>query len=169
MAMKKLSVICLLLAALLAGCSLIPSGEVTAVSPTQAADMAAGSGMGSGSSQSARHHAPVPEPYLSMSAPQIAEGALERGSETYTQHCASCHGDGGMGDGPAGQVLDPVAAPVAHTSTRMTDGYLFWRVAEGGAVFSSAMPAWKETLTEQQIWEVLAYLRALGSGQVTGS
>jgi mono/diheme cytochrome c family protein len=165
--MNKLSVLCLLLASLLAGCSLIPSGEATAVPSPQATGMAAGSGMGSGSSMSARHHAPIPEPYKSLSAPQAAEGALERGGETYTQHCTSCHGDGGMGDGPAGQVLDPVAAPVARTSGKMSDGYLFWRVTEGGTVFSSSMPAWKETLTEQQIWEVLAYLRALGSGQVT--
>jgi mono/diheme cytochrome c family protein len=159
--MKQQCTILFLLAALLAGCSLIPSGGQVTPTPTTNA------GMGAGSSMSGRHHAPIPEPYSSMSAPEVGEGALERAAEFYTQNCASCHGDGGWGDGPAGQALDPAPAPLARTSLRMSDGYLFWRMSEGGAVFASAMPAWKETLNEQQIWEMIAYLRALGSGEVT--
>lgn len=165
--MKKPWSITILLALMLAGCSMIPSAEQAAPTPTSSAGMGMGSGMGPGSSMSARHHAAIPEPYNSLTAPAVEEGALERAAEFYTQNCASCHGDGGWGDGPAGQALDPAPAPLARTSTRMTDGYLFWRMSEGGAVFSSAMPAWKETLSEQQIWEMIAYLRALGSGEVT--
>lgn len=155
----------ILLSVLLAGCSLLPASPEAAPTPTTSAGV--GMGMGPGSSMSARHHAPIPEPYSNLTAPQVDEGALARAADIYTQHCASCHGDGGWGDGPAAQGLDPAPAPLARTSTRMSDAYLFWRMSEGGAPFASAMPAWKDTLSEQQIWEMIAYLRALGSGQVT--
>jgi mono/diheme cytochrome c family protein len=46
----------------------------------------------------------------------------------------------------------------------LSDGYLFWRVSEGGmmAPFNSAMPAWKTTLSEEQRWHVISYVRLLG-------
>jgi mono/diheme cytochrome c family protein len=117
----------------------------------------------------ARHHADIPEPYAGLTNPVPADDAsLDRGAEIYGTYCASCHGDGGMGDGPAGANLDPLPAPVAHTSLMLGDDYLFWRTSEGGAMqpFSSAMPAWKESLEEEARWDVINYMRALGSGQI---
>ena len=40
------------------------------------------------------------------------------------------------------------------------DEYLLWSVAEGGAAFGSSMPAFREQLTRQQIWQIIAYMRA---------
>ena len=71
-----------------------------------------------------------------------------------------------MGDGPAATSLDPAPAPVAHTSTMLSDSYLYWRIAEGGMMFQSTMPAWKSTLSDDEIWALVGYLRALGTGQV---
>jgi phytoene dehydrogenase-like protein len=73
-----------------------------------------------------------------------------------------------MGDGPAGQSLDPLPAPIAHTSQMLGDDYLFWRISEGGtmAPFDSAMPAWESALTEEERWHAINYVRALGSGEV---
>jgi hypothetical protein len=73
-----------------------------------------------------------------------------------------------MGDGPAGQVLDPPAAPIAHTSQMAGDDYLYWRISEGGVPFGTAMPAWKGTLTEDDIWALITYVRALGQVQPRG-
>lgn len=42
-----------------------------------------------------------------------------------------------------------------------TDGYLFWTIAEGGAPVGSAMPAFKQTLKEDDIWKIITYLRTL--------
>ena len=42
------------------------------------------------------------------------EVSLERGAELYATNCASCHGDGGMGDGPIGAALDPAPSPLSH-------------------------------------------------------
>jgi len=73
-----------------------------------------------------------------------------------------------MGDGPAGTGLDPAPAAIAHTSQMLGDDYQFWRVSEGGAMepFNSAMIPWKGILDEQERWDVLNYVQALGSGAV---
>jgi hypothetical protein len=71
-----------------------------------------------------------------------------------------------MGDGPTASSLDPAPAPVAHTSSMLSDGYLYWRIAEGGAPFKSTMPAWKSNLNEAEIWSIIGYMRALGTGEV---
>jgi cytochrome c553 len=96
------------------------------------------------------------------------QASLDRGADLYSTLCASCHGDGGMGDGPAGASLDPAPAPVAHSSQMLGDDLLYWRISEGGAPapFSSAMPAWKDSLEEQARWDLVNYMRALGRGEV---
>ena len=122
--------------------------------------------MGPGNGMSGRHHAQVPPEYAELKSPQATEALISNGQTLYTKLCASCHGDGGMGDGPAAASLNPVPAPVAHTSMMLGDGYLYWRITEGGADFKSTMPAWKSSLTEDDIWALIAYMRALGTGAV---
>jgi mono/diheme cytochrome c family protein len=39
--------------------------------------------------------------------------------------------------------------------------YLFWTISEGGAPVGSAMPPFKQTLNEGDIWKIITYLRAL--------
>jgi mono/diheme cytochrome c family protein len=113
-----------------------------------------------------RHHAQIPSEYAGLTNPIPAdEASLARGAELYATNCASCHGDGGMGDGPAGAALDPVPSPIAHTSQMMADDYLYWRVSEGGTPFSTSMPPWK-FLDEQARWDMINYMRALGAGTV---
>ena len=144
-----------------------PAGAPSEVPPaaTQADPMGGFMGVGMGMMQ--RHHASVPAEYASLSSPVAADQeSLARGGEIFTTHCASCHGDSGLGDGPTGTLLDPPASPVAQTSQMMGDNYLFWRISEGGQPFKTAMPAWKEILDEQSRWDVINYARALGSGQV---
>lgn len=75
-----------------------------------AQDNQPGPGMG-GNGMMEHHHAEVPAEYAGLTNPIPAnEESLERGAALYTANCASCHGDGGMGDGPAGSALDPVPA-----------------------------------------------------------
>ncbi len=124
-----------------------------------------GPGMG-GNGMMERHHAVIPAEYAGLSNPIPADTeSLERGGELYTVNCASCHGDGGMGDGPAGSALDPAPSPIAHSSQMMADDYLFWRISEGGVPFGTSMPAWK-ILDEQSRWDMVNYMRALGDGTV---
>ncbi|HID50504.1 MAG TPA: cytochrome c [Anaerolineae bacterium] len=129
-----------------------------------------GIGNGMGSSMMARHHAAIPEEYAGLTNPTSAdEASIERGAEIYAAQCASCHGDGGMGDGPAAANLDPEPAAIAQSSQMIGDDYLFWRISEGGAIepFNSNMIAWKSILDEDARWDVINYVQALGSGAVT--
>jgi mono/diheme cytochrome c family protein len=124
-------------------------------------------GMGPGSGMMNRHHAQVPEAFAGLTNP-IDENneSLTRGEEIYTTHCATCHGDYGNGDGPGGASLDPAPAAIAHTSQMMSDAYLFWRITEGGISFGTGMLPFRDILDEEERWEVINYVRALGSGQV---
>jgi mono/diheme cytochrome c family protein len=113
------------------------------------------------------HHAPVPNEYAGLSNPiPDDDGSLARGGEIYTKHCATCHGDYGNGDGPGGASLDPGPAPIGHTSQMMSDAYLFWRVTEGGVPFETRMVPYRDILDENARWDVINYIRALGSGRV---
>ena len=79
-----------------------------------------------------------------------------------SRHCARCHGSGGLGDGDAAKGLSPSPALLAFMIQRplAIDEYLLWTVSEGGAQFGTAMPAFKATLSELQIWQIVGYMRA---------
>lgn len=103
--------------------------------------------MGTGSSMMAGHHAAIPAEYAGLTNPIAADDdSLTRGAAIYAARCASCHGDGGMGDGPAAAGLAPLPAPIAHSSQMLGDDYLYWRISEGGQMepFDSAMIAWTQ-------------------------
>jgi mono/diheme cytochrome c family protein len=84
------------------------------------------------------------------------------GAALYTQHCASCHGKDGLGDGDAENALSPSPALLAYMIRRpiSVDEYLLWAVSDGGAQFQSQMPAFKDKLSRNEIWQVIAYMRA---------
>jgi mono/diheme cytochrome c family protein len=109
-------------------------------------------------------HIGAPAEFESLTNPFVGDHeAAEAGAEIYEINCASCHGPEGKGDGPAAAGLDPQPASLAdaHLMEDMSDGALFWRVNEGGMIepFNSAMPAWKDTLSQDEIWQVIAYIR----------
>jgi len=132
---------------------------------SQANEFRPGMGMG-GDNMMLRHHAQIPKEYAGVTNLIPSDAAsLERGAALYTTNCASCHGDGGMGDGPVGAALDPAPAAIAHTSQMMADDYLFWRISEGGTEFATSMPPWK-ILDENSRWDLINYVRALGAGTV---
>jgi copper transport protein len=88
------------------------------------------------------------------------ERSLAIGRDAYTTYCETCHGESGHGDGPAGLRLVPRPADLRlHTAPGVhTDGELFYWVSYGFP--NSAMPAWKDVLTEEQRWSVINYARA---------
>ncbi|HKB59242.1 MAG TPA: cytochrome c [Gallionellaceae bacterium] len=104
----------------------------------------------------------LPEKYANMANPLPASAKnIDAGKALYGQMCASCHGPAGRGDGAAGRALNPPPSDLARTvRMRMgSDGYLYWSIAEGGAAFSSAMPAMGGSWKPEQIWQVILYLR----------
>lgn len=104
----------------------------------------------------------VPANYAGKTNPVAGDqAAATAGAEIYATNCASCHGDAGKGDGAAGTALEPKPAVLAGDTKG--DDHLFWRINEGGAVapFNSSMPAFKGVLSEDQIWQTIAFIRTL--------
>ncbi len=89
--------------------------------------------------------------------PRTAE-SLRVGEALYRAHCAVCHGSEGRGDGPAAAALRPRPADLRRTA-RLADGMVFLRITEGLA--GTAMPAFRDILTEEERWHVVNYLRHL--------
>lgn len=111
---------------------------------------------------------PVPTPpaeYAGKTNPMANDAAAtQAGKQIFDDNCSPCHGTDAKGDGPAGASLNPRPADLADLQSRFSDAYLFWRISEGGAMppFNSQMPTWKSTLSEDQIWQVITYLRTFG-------
>ncbi len=104
----------------------------------------------------------LPAAYASLKNPLPADAAtIAAGRRLYEENCASCHGKSGRGDGEAGQDLDPKPADIAFVIDKpiATDGFLMWTISEGGAGLGTAMPAFKDTLTETQRWQIITWLR----------
>jgi mono/diheme cytochrome c family protein len=106
----------------------------------------------------------VPPPYDKMRDPAPdTEAKLRRGTLLFDRNCSSCHGWSGAGGGSEGFFLVPAPADLewlARTPKDRSDPYIYWSIAEGGRQFESEMPAYKESLSSEDIWALTAYLRA---------
>ena len=91
-----------------------------------------------------------------------AHAALAEGGPLYKDYCLSCHGETGLGNGNLAYALTPSPALLAYMVQQpiAVDHYLLWSIAEGGEQFGSSMPAFKDRLSREQIFQIIAYLRA---------
>ncbi len=96
----------------------------------------------------------------------LAEAAdPENGKKLFTQFCASCHGTSGKGDGPAAAALNPKPRDFTDKAlmSQKTDERLFSVIKNGGAAngLSPLMAPWGSVLKDDQIRDVIAYIRTL--------
>lgn len=91
------------------------------------------------------------DPQAHMTGKELYEGKINP-----AVNCARCHGSNGkptkLGKG-APDLSDPAV------SKKHSDTYWFWRISEKKA--GTTMPSYKDKLTEEQRWQVIAYLRTL--------
>ena len=112
----------------------------------------------------------LPERYLNATNEVgYTTKAIADGGPLYLAQCSRCHGPNGLGNGELAMDLTPSPALLAFLVQQpiAIDQYLLWSISEGGVPFGTAMPAFKDILTEDQIWSVVAYLRA-GFPKVVG-
>jgi mono/diheme cytochrome c family protein len=76
----------------------------------------------------------------------------------YSTTCIRCHGDDGKGDGYM-TFSPPVADLTSAAVQSKLDARLFKSVHDGKS--NTAMGAWREVLSDDEIWDVLAYVRTL--------
>lgn len=89
-----------------------------------------------------------------------ASASANAGRGIYTQNCAVCHGLNGYGEGPNATALEKKPPNFSRPYYKQySDEFWFYRVSEG--VPGTRMPRWIETLTEEQRWYLVAYLKTL--------
>ncbi len=98
--------------------------------------------------------------------------SLANGKRLYAQNCAACHGENGAGDGV---LAEKVAAEFGKGLAGMNDSHpvdftdakrmlgaspalLHGKILRGG--MGTGMPMWGSIFTDEQIWNLVAYLYA---------
>ncbi|MBT8333023.1 MAG: c-type cytochrome [Deltaproteobacteria bacterium] len=88
---------------------------------------------------------------------QLNAASIQKGQHIYGNRCASCHGEGGGGDGPLAEDLKPSPADLVKRLEGHSEGDFFWKISNG----RGTMPSFRDQLTEKQIWMVINYLKTL--------
>jgi mono/diheme cytochrome c family protein len=87
------------------------------------------------------------------------------GRESYLQNCAPCHGETGRGDGPSAQGLGNPPTAFANLAAVADLPLSQWfDVAKNGRM-DRMMPPWGNRLTDQEIWDTVAYAWTLHTSQ----
>ncbi len=98
-------------------------------------------------------------------APAQTKGDTNAGQAKYDAICAGCHGATGKGDGAAAAILNPKPGNISDGKAMqaLSDKYLFDLIKDGGASQkkSPIMPANGKKLNEQEISDIIAYIRTL--------
>jgi mono/diheme cytochrome c family protein len=120
---------------------------------------------------------PVPEEYKGITPPEgmdlndpavIAAGKAHF-NNVMTANCSGCHGDKGKGDGAAGKALDPKPRDLTDPAFQdvVANDYLFFRIKSGSTGYKdpsgkvSAMTGFPTAKSDEEIWQVVAYVRSL--------
>lgn len=89
-------------------------------------------------------------------------GDATKGKKPYKTYCTKCHGKKGEGNGLSGKSLKPRPRDFTHEGMlKRSDWQLYLAVKDGGKPFglSDKMTPWKDTLTDKEIRDVIAYIR----------
>lgn len=88
---------------------------------------------------------------------------LASGKRIYQQNCVTCHGDTGRGDGAAARSLPGLPADFTQQHFAMhTDAEVFGWIKGGKP--GTVMPAFGDALDDEQVWQVITYIRQFAQG-----
>ena len=98
---------------------------------------------------------------------EVNEANLAAGKAVYYRNCMYCHGDDLDGKGHFANAFNPLPANFRDggTISQLEETYVYWRVATGGpglpqgaTPWNSSMPVWQDFLSDEEIWQVVAYV-----------
>ena len=110
--------------------------------------------------EAAKHHITVGNRSEKNPMPFTQEN-LAAGKEAYGHYCVVCHGLDGQSTGVpfASQMSPPLPSLASPEVQSYTDGQLKWIIDNG--ISPSGMPASKGTLSDDEIWSIVIFLRHL--------
>lgn len=82
--------------------------------------------------------------------------SVERGRNIYISDCAACHGENSEGMVPEKTGLQMATPNLKKRLVTHTDGDFFWKIQNG----RGEMPSFQDVLSDQEIWDVINYLRS---------
>ncbi len=87
--------------------------------------------------------------------------SIDEGKEAFSHYCVACHGMDGQNTGvPFVDRMSPPVPSLASASVqKYTDGQLKWVIDYG--IEPSGMPGSKGTLSDEEIWAIVVFLRHL--------
>jgi mono/diheme cytochrome c family protein len=103
---------------------------------------------------------PVPDAAAKKANPvKTSSESVSAGKALYNQHCSSCHGKKGLGDGSKAAQLKTHPGDFSTAAFQSeSDGSLFYKVQEG----RGDMPSFKKKIPDpNEIWDVVNYMRTL--------
>ncbi|MEK6544972.1 MAG: cytochrome c [Nitrospinota bacterium] len=107
--------------------------------------------------------------------PVTKKGNPAEGREVYTMFCTNCHGEKGEGNGPVASVAKMDPKPKNHTDgkymneRKSEDLFKVIKLGGKGVDKSVYMPAFGMILSEEEIWNLIAYLRTIAIPPYSGS
>ncbi len=102
----------------------------------------------------------VPDKDAKKANPVKSDAAsIAAGKALWSQHCSSCHGKTGLGDGNKAAQLKTTPPDLTKAAFQsQTDGAMFYKVSEG----RDDMPSFKKKIPDQEdIWNLVVYMRTL--------
>ncbi len=84
----------------------------------------------------------------------LSDPIIERGRKLYMAHCASCHGDAGVGDGPLADSIETTMLNLQAHTIHHDQATLFQMIAQG---YGSEMPGFATELDMDQILDLIEY------------
>ena len=108
----------------------------------------------------AKHHFFVGHPKQKNPLPDTPENRAD-GKDAFSHYCGACHGMDGQNTGvPFIQHISPPIPSLASSEVQSyTDGQLKWILDYG--IAPSGMPGSKGTLSDDELWSIVLFLRHL--------
>ena len=91
----------------------------------------------------------------------VTPQTLVAGRALFQKNCQRCHGPKGIGDGPDADpdYMDDMDLTNPKRAQRNSDGVVFYKAWNGRT--KPKMPAFKDELTKEQVWTIVAYVQTL--------
>lgn len=108
----------------------------------------------------AKHHIFIRNKNEKNPLPDNAD-TLADGKEAFSHYCIACHGLDGQNTGVpfVGHISPPIPSLASPEVQSYTDGQLKWILDYG--IRPSGMPGSKGTLSDDELWSIVRYLRHL--------
>ena len=102
---------------------------------------------------SVKRHATGVSPPASVSGAEVVAGYC-----AYESHCVACHGAAGVPRQHWAGGMEPQPPYLLDATQTFRPRELFWIVRNG--IKMTGMPAWRDAMTDAEVWEVVAWLEA---------